>query len=175
MKSHARSIFTISRCSIISGSANQKRNERSTTESELNGTNDRMSKIVWVKNCVKYQDYPVKLNIIFHNNTSTIKLLDNGKESLGKRTCHFDMRLFHATDLIAAGEVAVKYFPTEKILEDHMSKPLAGRKLKVFRDSAMNLSRMHHSQISQQECVDVRTCTGSDMHKSAQEARKMTF
>ena len=46
------------------------------------------------------------------DNTSTIKLLNDGRESSGKRTRHLDVRLFYVKDLIGNDEVEVKYCPT---------------------------------------------------------------
>lgn len=91
----------------------------------------------------------MKLNIIFQDNASVIKLIENGKDSSCKRTHHFNARLFHTTDLIAANEVTVKHCRTEKILANHMPKPLVGTALKVFRDSIINLNGKHDSQVRQ--------------------------
>ena len=153
MKSHTGSTFTMGKGSIISASTKQKRNARSLTESDLNGTDERISKIVWAKRFLENLGYPVKLNVILQDNTSTIKLLKIGKECSGKRTRHFDIRLFYITDLIAASEVSVEYCPTEKMLVNYMSKPLVGKKKKNFRARILNLNNEHHSQIGQQECV----------------------
>ena len=79
--------------------------------------------------------------------------MKNGKESSGKRTRHFDIRLFYVTDMIGHGDATVEYCPTEKMIADYMSKPLVGRKFKLFRDSILNLSGIHHSRVGQQECV----------------------
>ena len=94
----------------------------------------------------------MKLNLILQDNTSIIKLLKNGKESSGKRTRHFNIRLFYATDLINEKEVTVKYCPTDRMWADYDSKPLVGAKFKLFRDMKMNLSDRHHLA-GQQECV----------------------
>jgi len=49
--------------------------------------------------------------------------------------------------LIEAKEVEVKYYPTEMMIADYITKPLVGTKFKVFRDIAMNLSGKHHTQV----------------------------
>lgn len=87
-----------------------------------------MSKITCAKKFIKCQGYPAELNAIFQDNASTMKLLDNGKVSSGKQTGYFDIRLFCFTILIKGIEVTVKYFPTEMMLADCMSKPLVGTK-----------------------------------------------
>ena len=77
---------------------------------------------------------------------------NNGKISSGKRTRHFDIKLFYITDLISRGEVTVKYCPTDDMIADYMTKPLMGTKFKVFRDLIMNFTNKAH-RFGQQECV----------------------
>ena len=90
--------------------------------------------------------------MLFQEKTRNISLLQNGKESSGKRTRHFNIRLFYATDLIKEKELMVKYCPTDRMWADYDTKPLVGAKFKLFRDMKMNLSDRHHL-IGQQECV----------------------
>jgi hypothetical protein len=94
----------------------------------------------------------VKLNIIYQDNTSSMRLEQNGKESSGKSTHHFDIKYFYVTDLVGRKEVTVEYCPTDEMIADYMTKPLVGSKFKLFRDRIMNLSGKHH-RIAQQECV----------------------
>ena len=65
--------------------------------------------------------------------------MNNGKLSSGKRTRHFDIRLFYINDLIGRGECIVKYCPTEEMLADYMSKPLTGKAYKKNRKEILNL------------------------------------
>ena len=68
-----------------------------------------------------------------------MKLEMNGKQSSGKRTCHFDIKFFYITDLIQRKEIKIEYCPTDELLGDHMTKPLTGSKFLVFRKLTMNL------------------------------------
>ena len=54
---------------------------------------------------MEHQDFKVKVNLIYQDNTNTMKLQNNGKLSSGKRTRHFDIKLFDITDLISRNEV----------------------------------------------------------------------
>ena len=107
-----------------------------------------------MKKFIKHQGFKVKLNVIYQDNTSTMKLVNNGKASSGKRTRHFDIKLFYITDLIAKDEVSIEYCPTDKMIADYMSKPLTGSRFKEFRDLILNLSGKPYP-IGQQECVGV--------------------
>ena len=94
MKSQTGAIFTLGSGSIISESTKQKNNSCSSTEAELNGFDEQISKVLWTKRFLEHQNFKVNLNIIYQDNTSTMKLEKNGKLSSGKRTRHFDIKFF---------------------------------------------------------------------------------
>ena len=157
MKSHTGAVFTMGKGAITSGSNKQKANSRSSTESEIIAVDDKIAKVLWTKRFLGWQGFPVKLNIIYQDNTSSMKLEQNGKESSGKRTRHFDIKYFYVTDLVGRKEVTIEYCPTDEMIADYMTKPLVGSKFKLFRDLIMNLSGKHH-RIAQQECVGRNNC-----------------
>jgi hypothetical protein len=113
---------------------------------------DKIAKILWTKRFLEWQDFQVKLNIIYEDNTSTIKLEENGKESSGKRTRYFDIKYFYVTDLVGRDEVKIEYCSTDEMIADDKTKPVVGSKFVSFGDLIMNLSGKHH-HIGQQECV----------------------
>ena len=153
MKSHTGSIFTMGKGAITGGSTKQKVNSRSTTESELVAVDDRLSKVLWTKRFLEWQDFKVKLNIVYQDNTSTMKLEENGKASSGKRTRHFDIKYFYVTDLVGRNEVNIEYCHTDEMIADYNTKPLVGGKFVLFRDRIMNLSGKHH-QINSRSVLD---------------------
>ena len=53
MKGHAGTIFTLGKGAIISDSTKQKSNTRSSTESELAGIDEKISKILWTLRFIK--------------------------------------------------------------------------------------------------------------------------
>jgi hypothetical protein len=86
MKSHTGAVFTMGKGAILSSLTKQKVNSRSSTESEMIGIDDKISKVLWVKHFLEWQGFKVKLNLIYQDNTSSMKLEQNGKASSGKRT-----------------------------------------------------------------------------------------
>jgi hypothetical protein len=152
MKSHTGAIFTMGKGAILSSSTKQKVVTRSSTESELVGVDDKISKVLWMKRFLEWQEFKVKTNIVYQDNTSTMKLEEKGKESSGKRTRHFEIKYFYVTDLVGRDEVKVIYCSTEDMIADYHTKPLTGWKFKYFRDLIMNLTGKHH-RVKQQECV----------------------
>jgi hypothetical protein len=152
MKSHTGAMFTMGKGAIIGSSMKQKVNSRSSTESELIGVDDKISTVLWTKRFLEWQEFMVKLNIIYQDNTSTIKLERKGKESSGNRTRHFDIKEFYGTDLISRDEVEIEYCNTDEMLADYNTKPVVGRNFSLFRDRYINLSGKL-LRIQQQECV----------------------
>ena len=69
------------------------------------------------------------MNIIYQDNTITIKMQNNGEASSWKRTQNYDIKYFYVTDLIETKEVQVIYCPTDVMLSDYMAKPFVGSNL----------------------------------------------
>ena len=82
---------------------------------ELNTVDNKILSIIWTKKFIEHQNFNIKLNEIFQDNTSVINLLEHGKKSSSKRTRHFDRRLFYVTDLINSKEVIVKYCSIDRM------------------------------------------------------------
>ena len=128
MRSQMGAIFTLGKGMIIVDLTKQKVNLRSLTEAELNGVDNNIGKIMWTKKFIEEQGFKINMNVIYQDNTSTIKLAQNGKASSGRRTRHFDIKLFYITDLFGRQEVMVKYCPTDDMIAHHNTKPLVGNK-----------------------------------------------
>ena len=137
-KSHTGAVMSLGKGSIQSVSTKQKTNSRSSTEAELVSVDDIISKVLWTKLFLDAQGYKIKQNIVLRDNTSSMKLEANGKASSGKRTRHFNIKLFYITDLIKQKEVEIQYCPTDSMTGDYMTKPLTGAKFIKFRSQIMN-------------------------------------
>ena len=118
---------------VISMSAKQKLNTRSSCEAELVGADDAATKILWTKLFLEAQGYSVKKNILYQDNKSTILLLENGKRSSGKRTRALNIRYFFLTDQREKGNLDVEYCPTGDMLGDYFTKPKQGQDFKRLR------------------------------------------
>ena len=78
------------------------------------------------------------MNILYQDNTSTIKLEMNGKTSCGKRTRHFDIKLLYVTNLVERKEVTIKYCPTDEMMADFFTKPFVGNKFGTEKKKIIN-------------------------------------
>ena len=125
--------MTLGKGSVISMTRKQKLNARSSTESELIGTDDVMPPVLWTRYFMEAQGHDIEDNILYQDNTSAMKLEENGKRSSTKRTKHIRVRYFFVQDRIKKGDLTIKYCPTAKMTADHFTKPLQGALFRKFR------------------------------------------
>jgi hypothetical protein len=90
-KSHTSGAMSLGKGCPVNMSRKQPINTRSSTEAELVGVNDNMTMVLWTKLFLEAQGLEVTDNIIYRNNMSTMFLEKNGRQSSGKKTCHFDI------------------------------------------------------------------------------------
>ena len=136
-KGHSGRSGTLGKGAIISSSQKQKVNAGSSTESELIGDSDALSDVVWSRYFLLEQGYNVEPSILYQDNESTIKLLNNGRRS-SKRTKHINNRFFAVHGKIKEGEIEVDYCPTATMWADGLTKPLQGKMFEDFRNHLMN-------------------------------------
>ena len=91
-----------------------------------------------MKHFIESQGFNIKINVIYQDNQSCIKLAKNGKESSGKRTRHFNIKYFYITDLIKRQEVGIQYCSRDDMLADFFTKPIIGKKFNYMLDKIMN-------------------------------------
>ena len=90
---------------------------------------------------MRAQGFKPNATIVYRDNTSSMKLEENGRTSASKRTRHFNIIYFFITDLIRQGDVKVEYCPTDYMLADYMIKPLVGSKFKRFKGQVMGSTK----------------------------------
>ena len=137
MRSHTGAMMTLGKGAIQAISTKQKLNTRSSTEAEIVGGDDTLAQVMWTKKFVEAQGYPITQNIMYRDNQSAMKIEENGRSSVGKRSRHLDIRFFFITDLINKKEVQIEYCPTDHLVGDYMTKPLVGSKFREFRAQVM--------------------------------------
>ena len=104
------------------------------------GIGNLISKILWSKRFIEAQGFDLESNIVYRDNTSSMKLEENRRASASKRTRHFNIRLFHITDLIQRKELTIRYCRTEDMIADYQMKLLVGPAFEKMRKQVMNMS-----------------------------------
>ena len=138
-RSHTGMTMKMGQGAIASLSRKQKLVTRSSTEAELVAVDDCMTQVLWTKYFLEEQGYPTEATVILQDNSSAIKLENNGQKSMGQRSRHINNRYFFITDQIAKGNVRVEYCPTEDMESDFHTKPCQGSKYVKHRTTVMNL------------------------------------
>jgi hypothetical protein len=115
----------------------QKLVSKSSTESELIAISDQLSHIIHVREFLQYQGYKQNAALLYQDNLSTIKMINNGQSS-SMRTKHINIRYFFITDRVKTGEVIVKHLGTKQMIADIMTKPLPGPQFKELRRKLLN-------------------------------------
>jgi hypothetical protein len=139
MRGHTGGTMSLGYGSIYSTSNKQKLVTRSSTESELVGVHDVMPQILWTKQFLDSQQFPVKHTIVYQDNTSSILLEKHGRASSSQRTKHMNVRYFFVHDRVNAGDITIQHCPTTEMLADYFTKPLQGTLFRRMRDNIMNI------------------------------------
>jgi hypothetical protein len=122
---------------IYGTSKAQKLNTKSSTESEVVGTDDVMPQMLWTLYFLEVQGYKINDNVLYQDNKSSILLETNGRGSSGKRTRHINVRYFFIADRVKSKEIRIEYCPTGIMLADYFTKPLQGALFRKLRAMIM--------------------------------------
>ena len=136
-KSHTGSIITLGRGPVYAKSTVQKLNTVSSAESELVGLSDSTSQIIWTREFLQGQGYNIGPAKIYEDNTSAIKLAENGRSN-SSRTRHIAIRFFFISDRINSKEIVVEYMKTQDMIADILTKPMQGAQFRRLRSLLLN-------------------------------------
>ena len=138
-KSHTGGTFSMGKGTITAISRKQGMNTRSSTEAEVVAADEIVGPMLWTRNFLEAQGYPVTDNILYQDNQSAMLLESNGRKSAGKRSRHLNIRYFFVTDQKEKGKLSIEFCPTDRMVADYMTKPTHGKKFTRFRQDIMNL------------------------------------
>ena len=74
---------------------------------------------------------------MFQDNASALKMENNGRNSCIVNSRHINVRYFFVKDRYDKGEIELRYFPTELMLDDFFTKPLQWALFLKFREVIM--------------------------------------
>ena len=137
MRSHTGGVMSMGFGMIHCRSSKQKLNAKSSTEAELIGTSEYVPFNIWFVMFMKEQGHEIKVNILFQDNESTVRMLKNGRDSCTGNSRHIDIKHFFVKDRIDKKEIEVRWCPTHLMIADYFTKPLQGKQFRLFRDLIM--------------------------------------
>ena len=116
------------------------------------GVDDAMNFVMWVKLFIEQQVAGIqeklvvkKLeseSVIQQDNTSTIRLENNGKRLSMKRTSRIDIRYFCVASKVKNGDVSIVYHQTKEMVSDYLTKLLQGSPFRSHRNSIMGVDEV---------------------------------
>ena len=110
------------------------------------------------------------------DNTSSICLEANGKQSSTKRTRHLNIRYFYVTDKVRSGNVVIVYQPTQKLVGDYLTKLLNGTPFKNHRNIIMGINDgdiIYYKVKYENEKAAYRNCIGYEIDGTSSSSIKM--
>ena len=84
------------------------------------------------------QGFEMKPTIIFEDNESTIKLINNGRRSSSRKTTHIDNKYFYIHGKIIDGKIKTSFKPTDEMWADGLWTLLQGNQFVLFRNQVLN-------------------------------------
>lgn len=124
-KSNSGCVFMFNEGTISWMCRKQKCVALSSTEAEFIALSEACQEEIWIRRVLKdMQQNMNSATIIFEDNQSCLKLIMS--EKLSNRTKHIDTKMHFVRDHIDGGAIECKYCPTEIMLADLITKPLAG-------------------------------------------------
>lgn len=107
----------------------------SSTEAEFISLSSACKEISWLRRLLVDFGFKItKPTVIFEDNQSCLKMVEN-EEQLSARTKHIDTKFFFVKDHVNNGEVTCIYCPTEEMLADLLTKPLAKERFQKLREA----------------------------------------
>ena len=135
LKGHTGGFTSYGSGTYSTKSKKQRLNSCSSCETELIGTGEYFKHITWARNFMLAQGYNMKATILYQDNESTIKLINNGRRSSSCKTKHIDNRYFYVHDKVQKGEIIVSYLPSKKCGQMDCPNPFL-----VFRHHILNIN-----------------------------------
>ncbi len=130
-KSNTGYVFKFCGAPISWASRKQSMVTLSSTESEYIALTEAAQEALWMRRLLEELDQEVvKPTVLFEDNQSCIKLLQNEKSS--HRTKHVATKFHFVRDLYKSKELDVKYCPSERMIADLLTKPLEAVKTRQF-------------------------------------------
>ena len=136
-------VIMMAGCAVASWTFKQKIVTVSSTESELVALSDALKHIMWFRRFLTAQGFVLGPIPVYQDNKSVLELMKGGRKS-HQRTKHLDVRLFYASDLDKAGDIALEWIPTTDMIADLMTKPLQGQTFKHLTAPARQPCRSWH-------------------------------
>lgn len=132
-KSQSGHVFMVNGAAVCWSSRKQPLVALSTCESEFVALSEACRAAAWIRRLlIDLKQSVANATTIYEDNQSCLKLIEE-EERLSDRSKHIDTRFHFVKDYVNRGIVQCEYCPTEKMLADVLTKPIAAAKFEIFR------------------------------------------
>jgi hypothetical protein len=131
-KSHSGIVVLAGGTPIVTKSNRQKIVTRSSTEAELVALSDKLQDVICIREFLVGQGMKIPVPIVWQDNMSTIAIVRQDGHTL--RNTHMNVRREWIKERVAAGDVLIKYKPTNDMVADFLTKPLQGNRFRTYAD-----------------------------------------
>jgi hypothetical protein len=135
-RSQSASASTLGLGSFYSYSHKQRMTTKSSTEAELVCAAEASGTIIGIRNYLISRGYNVAPAQLGQDNTSTIRVINNGIKS-ARRLKHLDTKVFFIKDYVEDNQLLVEHVPTESMIADMLTKPLPAQQFIRLRDKLL--------------------------------------
>ena len=133
-KSTSGHLFTLGTSAVSWSSKKQATVALSTSEAEYSAVSSAATQAVWLRRILaSFEQEQQQPTVIFCDNQSAIAMTEN--PAFHGRTKHIDIRVHFIRDLVANGDVEIRYINTDKQAADILTKALARGKFELFRSA----------------------------------------
>jgi hypothetical protein len=153
-KSQTGGLVTFGRGAVHGQSTKQRLNTKSSTEGEVVGCSDYLTVPIWFRHFLQAQGYQDVRSTLYQDNTSAMKIENNGQLSMSKKTKHMEIRYFYVKDRVNGSDIKIKYCPTEKMIADFLTKPLQGELFRKFRAVLMGHVHLNEAMLQPMTCKE---------------------
>ena len=109
----------------------------SSTDSEINALFEATKTAIWLRGYLgDLGHYQIRPTIIYQDNTSVILLMDNINNEANSKHCIEKINFIRQE--IQRSTISLVHMPTENMIADILTKPLAKEKFNQFRDIILN-------------------------------------
>eukprot|EP01033_Poteriospumella_lacustris_P014441 gene14441-10319_t len=118
-------VITINGTPVLWKSSKQAIVTKSSTEAELVALTDGSTDIIWLRQLLMSQGFPLGPVRVAEDNQPVLAMLERKSHGVA-RTRHINIRYFFIIDRVKAGDLLLHHMPTDEMLADIFTKPLVG-------------------------------------------------
>ena len=135
---------------------------------------DAAQEAIWLRSVLNELDLTQHdATVIFEDNQGCIALTVNSGQH--QRTKHIDIRHHFIKQLVEENKIILTYLPTEQMVADIFTKPLARTRYATLRDALLNTTSLSSGSVVDEQAASSSTRLCSSCDKQLRVATNATY